>query len=141
MFEDIRHELKKLKTEEKDLRKFGITMAIAFGLLSALAWFRHSGIFPYTFGLAGAFLAIGLAQPMILRQFYIGWMGFALVLGSIMTRVILTVLFFTGMTAIGMIRKIKHPDMLDEKYDPDAKTYWKRREQYPDVKRHLEQQF
>jgi len=141
MFEDIRPELKKLKTEAKDLRKFGMTMAVAFGLLSALMWFRHSGIFPYTFGLTGAFLVIGLAQPMILRQFYIGWMGFALVLGSIMTRVILTILFFTGMTAIGMILKIKHPDMLDEKYEPDAKTYWKRREPHQDVKRHLEQQF
>ena len=141
MFEDIRPELKKLKTDAKDLRKFGITMAVAFGLLSVLMWFRQSGMFPYAFGLTGAFLVLGLAQPMILRQFYIGWMGFALVLGSIMTRVILTVLFFTGMTAIGMIRKIKNPDMLDEKYEPDAKTYWKRREQYPDVKRHLEQQF
>ncbi len=141
MFDDIRPELKKLKTEASDLRKFGITMAVAFGLLSALAWFRHSGIFPYVFGLTGAFLVLGLVQPMILRQFYIGWMGFALVLGSIMTRVILTVLFYTGMTAIGMIRRIGHPDRLDEKYDPQATTYWKRREPHKDIKRHLEQQF
>ena len=141
MFEEIRDEVKKLKTDRRELKKFGVTMAAAFGLLSVLLKYRGSELFSYALGLAGAFLLIGLAQPMLLKQVYLGWMGLAFALGALMSRVILTLLFFTGMTVIGLISRMKKPDMLDERADPNAVTYWQKREPAKEVKRHLEQQF
>ena len=141
MFEEIRDEVKKLKTDRRELKKFGVTMAAAFGLLSALLKYRGSELFPYALGLAGAFLLIGLAQPRLLKQLYLGWMGLAFALGAVMSRVILTLLFFTGMTVIGLISRMQKPDMLDERADPNAVTYWQKREPAKEVKRHLEQQF
>ena len=141
MFEEIRDDVKKLKTDRRELKKFGLTMAAAFGLLSALLAYRGSAALPYVLGLAGAFLVMGLAQPMLLKQVYVGWMGLAFALGAIMSRVILTLLFFTGMTVIGLISRMMKPDMLEERPDPNASTYWQKREPSSDVKRHLERQF
>ena len=141
MLEEIRDEVKKLKTDRRELKKFGVTMAAAFGLLSAFSAYRGGELFPYLLGLAGAFLLIGLARPMLLKSVYLGWMGLAFALGAVMSRVILTLLFFTGMTAIGLISRMKKPDMLDERADPNAVSYWQKREPAKEVKRHLEQQF
>ena len=141
MFEEIRDDVKKLKTDRRELKKFGLTMAAAFGLLSALLAYRGSAALPYVLGLAGAFLVMGLAQPMLLKQVYVGWMGLAFALGAIMSRVILTLLFFTGMTVIGLISRMMKPDMLEERPDPNASTYWQKPEPSSDVKRHLERQF
>jgi hypothetical protein len=141
MIKDIRSEIRHLKTDAKELRKFGITMAVVLGLLTALTAYRHSGSFPYLLALAVAFLGFGLLKPAWLKQIYLGWMTLAFVMGYIMTRVILTLLFFIVFVPIGLIARITSKDMLDEHYEPDAATYWKPYAKRADPKKQLERQF
>lgn len=141
MFEEIRSEVKKLKTDTKELRKFAIVMASAFGILSIIAKIRDAGSFPYLLGIAVVFLAIGLIAPAALKQVYRGWMTFAFVLGYLMTRVILTLLFFLVFLPIGLIIRLTQKDLLDEQFDSNAATYWKHYEKTGNPKQRLERQF
>lgn len=139
--QEIREEVMALPTEPKDLRKFAITMTVVLGLLSALTWYHGSGSFPYLLGLTVAFLGFGFMKPMLLRPVYLGWMALAFVLGFVMTRVILSLMFYTVFSIGGLIIKILGKDMLDERYDPDADTYWKPYDKPQDPKMRMERQF
>ncbi len=141
IIEEIRSEVAKLPTTPKDLRTFAITMAVVLGLLTALTWYKGSWSFPYLFGLALAFLVVGFVKPALLKYVYLGWMTLAVFLGFFMTRIILSLLFFTMFSFGALIVKITGKDMLDERYEPDADTYWKPYDKPQDQKQRLERQF
>ena len=68
-------------------------------------------------------------------------MGFALILGSIMTRVILSVLFYLVITPIGLISKLSGKDFLDLKFDKSVSSYWIPRKKIIFEKANYEKQF
>jgi hypothetical protein len=65
----------------------------------------------------------GLIYPEILKV----WMGFAIVLGFIMSRVILTIFFYTILTPISLLAKLFRKKFMVLKYDKSAETYWEKR--------------
>lgn len=139
MFKDIAAELAHLKVNSQELRKFGITFFVVLGLIAGLLWWKGKPGFLnfggegylYFGGAAVLFLLLGLALPKVLTPFFKVWMGLAFTLGWIMTRVILTILFFLVFTPIGLILKIMGKDILDLKYDKSPKSYWIKREEKP----------
>jgi hypothetical protein len=141
ILEDIKSELKRLKTESKDLRKFGITMALILGVLTVISLYKGSWSFRYLLVLSGGFLLIGIIKPILLKKVYLGWMAIAITMGFFMTRIILTVLFYGVFTVTGVIVRLLNKDMLDQKYDANAETYWKKHEKPQDLRKHLERQF
>jgi hypothetical protein len=54
-------------------------------------------------------------------------MSLAIVLGFIMSRVILTVLFYLVLTPISFLAKLVGKKFMVLKYDKSAKTYWEKR--------------
>jgi hypothetical protein len=141
ILEEIRSEVAKLPTTPKDLRKFAITMAVVLGLLSILTWYKESWSFPYLLGLTVAFLGFGFLKPTLLKPVYIGWMTLAIFLGFFMTRIILSVLYYSVFSIGGLIIRITGKDMLDERYEADADTYWRPYVKPEDPKQRLERQF
>ncbi len=126
----IIEEIKELPSEPKDLRKFSWTVGGAFVLLWAVLAF----VFPYLWGKGhnipllwqiGAGLAvIGTAIPLLVKPLYYAWMTFAVCLGWVMTRVLLTIFFFLVLTPVGLVFKLIGRDALSRKLDRDAKSYW-----------------
>ncbi len=141
IFEEIRLELRQLKTTLRELRKFGITMAIILGILTGITLYKGSWLFPYFLGLAGAFFVIGILKPILLKYIYLGWMAIAITMGFFVTKVILSIVFYGIFTIVGIIARLVNQDMLDQQYDPDAETYWKQHEKPQDSRKHLERQF
>lgn len=124
----ILDEIKEIKESKKDLRKFGLTIGIAFLLLAVLLFITKKNSFPY-FGTIGVLLIIiGLAVPGILKPFNKIWMSLSIILGWIMTRVILTILFYFAITPIGLLVKLFRKDFLDLKIDKSKNSYWQKRE-------------
>jgi hypothetical protein len=69
-------------------------------------------------------------------------MTLALILGWIMTRIILSILFFILFVPIGWIARIFGKDFLDQKFDPSANSYWILRDSTkPEIKEAFEKQF
>ena len=137
----IAEELRTVRSGRGDLRKFGITMAVALAALGGLFLWRGKGGTTYFFGLAGAFLVLGLAIPAVLRPVQKAWMAFAVVLGWVMTRVILVVLFYVGVTPVALIARIVGKRFLGLGFEPDKPSYWVRRPEPDRGRERYESQF
>ena len=86
--------MKSKKKTDKELRKFGITLAIAFAIFGGLFLWRGKPAGPYLLYIAGFFFVFGLLLPRILMPVEWAWMKAAHALGFVMTRVLLTLTFF-----------------------------------------------
>ena len=129
-------------TDRKEQRKFGIVMAVAITVLGLIRWAIHGfAILPVNlFGVAAAFLALGLVAPPVLRPVLIVWMKFAEALNWAMTRILLTLAFFILIIPVRVIMKIVGFDPLNRAWDPTAATYWEDADDQPkEFERYLDQ--
>lgn len=128
MIRTIRAELGQLTTEPSDLRKFGLLMGTVLTVVCGLILWK-SGLPPsalaWTFGtIAAVFFLFGLIVPSGLRPVYLVWMALAIVLGFVMTRVILTIVFFLVITPIGLVMRALGKDPLVKGPDSSLDSYW-----------------
>ena len=111
-----------------DLRKFGRVMAGAFGVVALIIFWRSGWTqTPWVerFGIAAAaFLALSIVWPKALAPIEWAWMKLAMVLNYVMTRVLLTLVFFLAVTPVGLIFKLFKKDPLDRSFDRSKGTYW-----------------
>lgn len=134
-------ELKNINSNKAELRKFGLTIGIVLLIISAVMFYYSSGL-KFHFGIAGLVLIIlGYIFPKILLPFQKVWMGLALVLGFVMSRLILTLLFYLVITPIGLLAKLAKKDFLDLSIDNTKKSYWNYREKKEYKKIDSERQF
>jgi hypothetical protein len=137
----ITDDIKQLKTTDRDLRKFGLTVGGVFAVLGLLFLWRHKAHWPYFLWAGVALIVLGAVIPRALKYVYIGWMSLAFVLGFIMARVILTLFFFLVMTPIGLAARLMGKDFLSLKLNPSAASYWIPRERKIKTPADYERQF
>jgi len=123
----LKEEFKNIKESKKDLRKFGLSVGGVLVIIAVfLFWFEKSAAIYFI--AVGAFLILtGFIYPQILKPFNKFWMGLAIVLGFVMSRVILTILFYLVLTPISIIARIFGKNFMVLKYDKSVKTYWEKR--------------
>jgi hypothetical protein len=123
----IAQEIRSVRDDRASLRKFGLTMGIALAAFGALFLWRDRGIAPYLFLLAAAFLFLAVLAPKVLKPIQRGWMTLAIVLGWFMTRLLLVIIFYVGITPIALIARLTGKRFLKLGFDPEATTYWEKR--------------
>jgi hypothetical protein len=124
---EILIEIKNIKESPSDLRKFGITIGSVLLLIAPILFILNKAAILW--GIIGIlFIISGLLFPAILKPLNRIWMSLAILLGWIMTRVILSILFYFAFTLIRFIALAFNKKFLDFKIDPSAKTYWEKRE-------------
>jgi hypothetical protein len=114
------------KPSAKSLRSFGLVVLIGLGVFAAVLYFwlgqKESGIVA---AIAAAVLGLpGLTGTRIALPGYWLWMGIAFVMGNIMSRVIMAIIYYGVLTPTGLLMKIFGIDKLNLKRKPVA-TYWK----------------
>ncbi|MEA3408750.1 MAG: SxtJ family membrane protein [Candidatus Eisenbacteria bacterium] len=124
----IAEEVKAVKSDPGHLRKFGLTMGIALAVFGALFFWRGHTVAPYLFLFAAAFLLLAAVAPRALKPVQRIWMTLATVLGWVMTRVLLIIVFFIGITPIAFIARIVGKRFINLKFEPDRESYWEKRE-------------
>src|ERR1051325_3567584 len=124
-----------------ELRKFGLTVGLAFVVLGTISWWRGHEIPPRVLWTLGTLLVVpGALFPGVLGPVQRAWMAFAMVLGHVNTRIILTVLYYLVMTPVGFVMRRFH-DPLNRSLRDDSPSQWVKREPGPvDVARY-ERQF
>ena len=127
---DVKHDLSKLDLSVKSLKKFGLTVGFAFILFFVLASYLNWNLTVRYIFLAAGFLltTLGFIFPSKLGVVYKVWMGFAFVLGWLVSRIILTVLFFIVLFPVGLIAKIFGKKFLEDKMDRNSVSYWIKKE-------------
>ena len=134
-------ELKNIDGSKKELKKFALTIGIVLLIISA-AMFYYSSELRFHFGIAGLIVIIlGFIVPKLLLPFQKIWMGLAFVLGFIMSRLILTLLFYLVITPIGIIARLAKKDFLDLSFNKSSNSYWNYREHKKYDKVDSERQF
>lgn len=137
----IVEEIRNIKSRRKELRKFGITFGIFLGLLGGWFLWRDKEHYSYILILSVAFLLLGLVVPIVLKPVYKVWMTLAVLLGWLMTRVILSVLFYLVVTPIGLLGRLFGKDFLDLKFDRNTDSYWILRKESKFQRKNYENQF
>jgi len=123
----LKEEFKHIKETKKELRKFGLTVGSVLAAIAILLLYfeKPSAIY---FAVIGVLLILfGALFPQLLKPLNRIWMGLAIILGFIMSRVILTVLFYLVLTPIAILAKIVDKKFMVLKYDKSAETYWEKR--------------
>ena len=116
-----------LPSERTRLRRFGVTVGLAFWVLGALLLWRHRAWLPLPAlfgGLGAALLLLGGLAPALLRPIEWAWMKLANALGWVMTRVVLGLIFLLVFTPAGLIRRLLGKDPLELRLDRRAASYW-----------------
>jgi len=120
-------EIKNLRSTPKELRKFGVTVGVVLLIISAFLFWKENQNYLY-FAYFGAGLALtGLTLPLVLKPLYLAWMTLAIIMGFVMTRVILSVLFFGVFTPAALMAKLLRKDLLSQRWNRSADTYWIKR--------------
>jgi len=116
--------MEKLSLDKKSLRDFGMTMGIAFLVITMIFYFRHKQAGLYTAIISLVFLVSALSLPNFLKPIYIFWMRLAFVLGWINTRLILLVMFYLIFTPIGLVMRLFGVDLLHRRIETNKDSYW-----------------
>jgi hypothetical protein len=120
----IINEIKSVKSGRKELRSFAITIGIAAILLGSLFFWRGKAYYPFWLIIGSTVLLLGFVSPRILVPFHKVWMTISILMGWIMTRIILIVLFYVILTPIGLVARLMGKDFLNLKIDTNFKSYW-----------------
>ncbi len=117
-------EIKNIKSNKRDVRKFAITVGLLLLMISGFLFWKDKASFQPILIIGIILLASGLAVPTILKPVYWVWMVFATILGWVMTRVILSVVFLLVFTPIGLISRLLGKHFLELNWDNSRNTYW-----------------
>ena len=119
------------KPNKKELRSFG---AVFFGGFVLIGLVKYFWPFEYLFtqnktvglwfiGIAVVVGAIGLTGTRLALPFYWTWLGIAWVMGNIMSRAIITAIYFLILTPMSLLNKIVGRDKLQLK-KRQTDSYW-----------------
>ena len=134
-------EIKNIKSEKSDIRKFGITIGLFLMIFSGFLFWRGKESFEILLVSGLMLCVLGFTIPVVLKPVYWIWMILAIILGWIMTRVILSLLFYIVITPIGFFSRLSGNRFLDLEWDKSKVTYWNYRTARQRKNEDLEKQY
>ncbi len=131
--------LNEIDTAPKRVKQFAWLFAV-IGLLiiPGFIYYKHESLNStsfYSMGFGGVFLMLGLVRYQLLIPIYKVWMLLALILGLIMTKVIITIVYYGVMTPIGLVKRGHFNKSMHLKFSRDSESYWVKKEWNSDPKR------
>ena len=117
-------EIKNIKSKKSDIRKFGITIGIILMIIAGFLFWKEKESYQIFLTVGTILFVLGILVPAVLKPIYWIWMIFATILGWMMTRVILSLLFYIIITPIGLIPRFFGKQFLELKWDKSIESYW-----------------
>lgn len=136
--------IEKVDTSREAVKKTGKAFLIVFTAIAAFIFVKNSHIagwagWDWSAGMSAfwwkIFLPAGIAiyalchvAYPVMKHFHYAWMKFAFILGWFWTRIFLGIFFYLIITPIGLLMRALGKDLLDEKIDRSAQSYWVKRD-------------
>ena len=105
-------------------RSFGIVFFFVFLIISLWPLTNENPLRVWSIFVAIIFLILGLMNSKLLTPLNKLWFKFGLFLGSIISPIVMGIIFFLVITPTGFVMKIIGKDLLNKKYDKKKKSYW-----------------
>tara|TARA_B110001454_G_C12706470_1_gene428789 strand:+ start:443 stop:853 length:411 start_codon:yes stop_codon:yes gene_type:complete len=120
----MNHLISRIKITKEEIRKFGIVIGIILLIIGVILLWKKNIYYPILM-IIGIFLFVGgLSIPIILKPIYIIWMIFATIMGWLMTRFILSLLFYGLITPISLIARLMGKKFIYLRWDKINNSYW-----------------
>ena len=117
-------------------RKFGLTVGIAFLVLTALVWWRGRMGAVYVLGSLGTLLVLaGLIIPARLGPVNRAWMGLAHLLSKVTTPIFMGIVYFVVLTPTGAIMRLLGRNPMKARTTEQGFWYRHNAEDHSDLKR------
>jgi len=133
-------EIKNIPNSNKDIRSFGVTIGIILFIISGFLMYFEKEFYDLIAIAASIFIVLGLIIPILLKPIYFIWMTFAAILGWVMTRLILSVVFYLIITPIGLFTRLLGEDFLALK-KMKSDSYWNFRDSSEELNQDYQKQF
>ena len=119
-------------------KSFGILFFIVFMLISIWPLVYEGPLRIWPIPIALLFLILGLINSKLLNPLNILWMKIGVLLGTVVSPIVLGILFFLVVTPTGLIMRALGKDLLSKKFDENRNSYWIKRDK---AKSTMKQQF
>ncbi|MBN2544051.1 hypothetical protein JXI42_14420 [bacterium] len=126
---------------KKEWRKFGIGLAIILCILATIQLIVGKSIFIYFYFSGAVILLVALILPILLKPVFILFSYISFGMGWVMTRVLLSILFYTVFTLISLISRLFGKRFIDLKIDKNLNSYWRDKKPVEDNVSNYENQF
>lgn len=127
----ISEEYQKLDRSPRALRRFGLMVGSVILLLGCfLLWRQRAAGWPLI-SIGTVLVLAGGMVPSILKWVYAPWMIGALALGWIVTRILLTLVFFLVVTPVGLLQRLFGKRVIEVDFKADVASYWQARATCP----------
>ena len=119
-------------------RNVGLVFFFVFLIVGLLPLLKEEPFRIWPIVIAIIFLIFGIMNSKLLTPLNKLWFKFGLFLGSIVSPIVMGIVFFLVITPTGFVMKIMGKDLLNKKKDNDKKSYWINRSK---TKSTMKQQF
>ena len=116
-----------IQTEKSSEKSFGVIFSIVFLIVSLYPLINSEGLRIWALAVSIIFFLLAFAVPKILSVPNQLWFKFGLLLGSIITPIIMAMVYFITVVPTGIIMRLLGKDLLKQKLDNNAKSYWIKR--------------
>lgn len=120
-------EIKNINSDKKKIKNFGFLIGGVLIVLSIFIMWKGVTHYQIILIIGTVFILSGVIIPKVLKPIYKIWMTLAIILGWIMTRVILTILFYLIITPIGVIARLFGKQFLDLSWKKSTVSFWNKR--------------
>jgi len=126
--------------DRRHLRRFGAASVAVFVAAGTWVFFSESlfgfalgegaakGTAAALWGLAAVCGILAAAWPIALHPLYLALSLIGLPIGWVVSHVVMAAIYYLVLTPTGLIMRLLGRDPLQRGFDPDAETYWTRRD-------------
>ena len=113
-----------IQTEQSSEKSFGVVFSIVFLIVALYPLINSEGLRIWALVVSAIFLLLAYVAPKILSLPNKLWFKFGLLIGSIVAPIIITLIYFVTVLPTGFIMRLLGKDLLKQKLDKNAKSYW-----------------
>ena len=111
-------------TEQSSPKSFGIVFFIVFLIIALYPLANSEDIHLWAIIMSAVFLLLAFVAPQALDLPNKLWFKFGILLGSIIAPIVMAFVYFLTVLPTGLIMRLLGKDLLKQKLDKNAKSYW-----------------
>ena len=113
-----------VSTEQSSEKSFGVVFSIVFLVVALYPLITSESLRIWALVVSIIFFLLAFLAPKILVLPNKLWFKFGLLVGSIVAPIVMTLIYFVTVLPTGLIMRLSGKDLLKQKLDKNAKSYW-----------------
>ena len=113
-----------VSTEQSSPKSFGVVFSCVFLIIALYPLITSEGLRIWALVVSIIFFLLAFLAPKILVLPNKLWFKFGLLLGSIVAPIVMAFVYFVTVLPTGLIMRLLGKDLLQQKLDRNAKSYW-----------------